>query len=85
MEQTSLFGAVFGAAWVYLYWGAWGLTSIACAYFVYQDAIRRKHAALKIGAYWWALFTLIGGVWSLLAYWLIERSTLSSRSDDDAP
>jgi hypothetical protein len=85
MEPTSFIGAIFGAVWIYAYWIVWGLTSVACAYFVYQSAIRRKQAALGIGAYWWAFFTLLGGIWTLLIYWLIEHSTLSSHRNDDAP
>ena len=85
MEQPSFVGAVFGAAWIYAYWIGWGLTSLASAYFVYQSAIRRKSAALNIGAYWWALFTLVGGIWTLLIYWVIEHSTLSPGRTDDVP
>jgi hypothetical protein len=85
MEQSSLFGAILNGAFIYAYWAAWGATNIACAYFVYQSAIRRTRAELGIGPYWWALLTLIGGVWTLLIYWLIEHSTLSSHRNDDAP
>jgi hypothetical protein len=68
---------------MYVYWAAWGLTSIACAYFVYQSAIHRKRAALNIGPYWWAVFTLVGGIWALLIYWIIEHSSLSPHHNDN--
>lgn len=81
MDQPSVFSAIFGAAAVYLYWGVWILTNLGCAYFVYQSAIRRKSSALNISAYWWALFTVFGGVWTLLVYWLMEHSSLARRDD----
>jgi hypothetical protein len=52
---------------------------------VYQSAVLRKRAALNIGPYWWVLFTLVGGVWTLLIYWLMEHSTLSVDRGNDAP
>ena len=85
MDQPSFLGSILPGALLYLYWAAWGIISIACAFFVYQSAIRRKRSALNIGPYWWAFFTLIGGIWTLLIYWLIEQSTLSSGRNDDAP
>ena len=81
MEQPSFFSAIFGATALYLYWAVWIMTNIACAYFVYQSAIHRKSNALNISAYWWALFTLLGGIWTLLIYWLMEHSSLVQRDD----
>lgn len=85
MENSSSVEAAFGAVWIYAFWAAWGLTSIACAYFAYQSTIRRKHLALDIGAYWWAFFTLVGSIWTLLIYWLVEHSTLSGQRNGDPP
>ena len=85
MEQPSFLGSILPGALLYAYWAAWGLISIACAFFVYQSAIHRKRAALGIGPHWWAFFTLIGGVWTLLIYWLIEHSTLSGDRNGDVP
>lgn len=84
MEEPSLFSTLFGATWVYAYWAVWATINIASAYFVYQAAIRRERAALNIGPYWWALFTLVSGIWALLIYWLIEHSTLSGKVGHDS-
>lgn len=85
MEQPSFFQAVFGSAAVYLYWGFWIVTNIACTYFVYQSAIRRTSPAMNIGPYWWALFTLLGGIWTLFVYWLMEQSTLARNNQVQRP
>ena len=84
MDQPPFFGAGFGTAWNALFWGIRAIAIVAAAYFVYQAAIRRKRAALNIGPNWWVLFTLVGGVWTLLVYWLMEHSTLSVHCDSDA-
>jgi hypothetical protein len=76
MDGSSFAGAVFSSAWLYIYWILYGLTNCACAYFVYQDAIKQNSRALNIGPYWWGAFSLLGGVWTLLAYWLMQHSTL---------
>ena len=55
------------------------LPHIAGAFFVYQCAVRRQQATMNINPYWWAFFTLTGGLSTLLIYWLIEHSTLSPR------
>ena len=81
MEQPSFFQAIFGSAAVYFYWVVWIFTNIACTYFVYQSAIRRTSPALNIGAYWWAVFTLLGGIWTLFIYWLMEHSSLSRNNE----
>ena len=48
---------------------------------LYQDAIKQNRRALNIGPYWWAAFSLAGGIWSLFAYWLMEHSSLSKSRD----
>jgi hypothetical protein len=77
MEQASLIQAIFGSMTLYISWAVWLFSNIACAYFVYQSARRRTAPALNIGPYWWALFTLVGGIWTLFIYWLMEHSTLA--------
>ena len=84
MDQPPFFGAGFGTAWNALFWVIRAIAIVAAAYFVYQAAIRRKRAALNIGPNWWVLFTLVGGVWPLRVYWLMEHSTLSVHRDSDA-
>ena len=83
MGQPPFLGDGFGAVWNSAYWIAHAVAIVAAAYFVYQSAVRRKRAALNIGPYWWALFTLVGGVWTLLIYWLMEHSTLSVDRDHE--
>ncbi len=65
------------------YWIIWLLTNIGCTYFVYQSAIHRQHATMGINAYWWAIFSLLGGIWTLLIYWLIEQSMLSPNQKNE--
>ena len=76
---------MLGPVWSSVWWIVRAIAIIAAAYFVYQAAIRRKHAAMNIGAPWWALFTVVGGIWTILIYWLIEHSTLAARRDDNTP
>ena len=83
MGQPPFLGDGFGAVWNSTYWIAHAIAIAVAAYFVYQSAVRRKRAALNIGPYWWALFTLVGGVWTLLIYWLMEHSTLSVDRDNE--
>ena len=84
MDQPPFFGSGLGTVWNAVFWIVRAIAVIAAAYFVYHSAIRRKRAALNIGPNWWVLFTLVGGVWTLLIYWLMEHSTLSVRRDNDA-
>jgi hypothetical protein len=84
MDQPPFFGAGLGTVWNAVFWIVRAIAIIAAAYFVYQSAVRRKRAALNIGPNWWVLFTLVGGVWTLLIYWLMEQSTLSVQHDNDA-
>ena len=81
MGEPSFFQAILGTVGVYIYWVLYVLTSVACAYFVYQDAIKQPRLELKINPYWWAAFALIGGVWTTLVYWLMQHSTLSKSQD----
>jgi hypothetical protein len=84
MDQPPFFGPGFGSVWNLIFWVVRAIAIIAAAYFVYQSAIRRKRAALNIGPNWWILFTVVGGVWTLLVYWLMEHSTLSGHRDENA-
>jgi len=74
-EQT----VAFIGPWVTIYWVLYAITNLGCAYFVYQDAMKQSRHALNIGAGWWALFCIIGGVWPLLVYWVMQHSSLSNR------
>jgi hypothetical protein len=77
MKEESIYQALLDAAGLYTYWVLYILTGITCAYYVYQDAIRQNRRALNIHPYWWAVFGLIGGVWTLVGYWLMQHSTLN--------
>jgi len=83
MEQPPFLGGGLATTWNSAFWIIRVVVILACAYFVYHSAIRRKRAALNIGPYWWVLFTLVGGIWTLLIYWLMEHSTLSVERDSD--
>jgi H+/Cl- antiporter ClcA len=85
MEHPPFLDGGLGTAWNVVFWIARAIAIGACAYFVYHSAIRRKRATLNIGPYWWVLFTLVGGIWTLLIYWLMEHSTLSVHRDNEAP
>jgi hypothetical protein len=83
MGQPPFLGGMPGTLWSSVFWAAHAIATVACAYFVYQSAIRRKQAAMDIGAFWWVLFTLVGGIWTLFVYWIMEHSTLSARRSPD--
>ena len=85
MDQPPFFGPGFGTVWNVVFWVIRAIAVVAAAYFVYHAAIRRKRAALNIGPNWWVLFTLVGGIWTVLVYWLMEHSTLSAHRDSDIP
>jgi uncharacterized membrane protein YdcZ (DUF606 family) len=85
MDQPPFLGAGFDTVWNSAFWIVRAIAIVAGAYFVYQSAVRRKRAALNIGPYWWVLFTFVGGIWTLLIYWLMEHSTLSIDRNDDSP
>lgn len=79
MEDSSIFQmllATISAGSLSAYWSLYALTGIACAYYVYKDAKKQGCLALNIRPCWWAVFSLIGGVWALVAYWLLQHSTL---------
>ncbi len=83
MTEESIYQALLGAAGVYnTYWILYMLTGIACAYYVYQDSLRQNRRALMIHPYWWATFALLGGVWTLLAYWVMQHSKLRKPADE---
>ena len=75
-NTVGLFGT-----WVTLYWVLYAITNIGCAYFVYQDAIKQSLLPLNVGPFWWGLFSLIGGVLPLAAYWLMQHSSLAKRGE----
>jgi hypothetical protein len=81
MEEMGFFSAMLGTLGLYIYWALYVVTSVACAFFVYQDAIKQPRLELKISPYWWATFSLIGGVWTALVYWLMQHSTLSKSKE----
>jgi hypothetical protein len=85
MEQPAFIQAIFGPVDIYLYWLVWIGSNIACTYFVYQSAIRRASPAMNINAYWWAAFTLLGGIWTLFVFWLMEHSTLARHNEVQRP
>ena len=67
-----------------IYWLIWFiLPGGAAAYYAYQDGIKRTPLALNVHPGWWALFCFVSGAWGLLAYWLIEHSTLSKASSEN--
>jgi len=77
MEQ-NIFTQIF-TAWGFtsLYWLVWYiLPGSAAAYYAYQDGKKRRPLALNIHPGWWALFCFVSGAWGLLAYWVMEHSTL---------
>lgn len=82
MKEESIYQALLGAAGLYTYWALYILTGIACAFYVYQDAIKQSRRVLNVHPYWWAAFALIGGVWTLVAYWLLQHSTLGKSRDE---
>ncbi|MDB6061742.1 MAG: hypothetical protein JWM78_1845 [Verrucomicrobiaceae bacterium] len=81
MENHSIFQAFFGTAGIFVYWALYVATAFACAYYVYQDSIKQNRLPLKIHPYWWAAIALIGGVFAVLAYWVMQHSTLAKNSD----
>lgn len=81
MSGSSYFLAIFSSYGIYIYWILFAITNIGCTYFVYQDAIKQNKRALNIGATWWGLFTLLGGIWTLLAYWIMQHSTLTKSGE----
>lgn len=82
MEDHSIYSALLGAAGLYAYWTLYVLTGVVSAYYVYHDSIRQESKALNIRPFWWAAFALIGGVWTLPAYWVMQHSSLRKRSDE---
>jgi hypothetical protein len=83
MGQPPFLGGVLGTLWSSVFWVAHAIAIIAAACFVYRSAVRRTQAAMGIGALWWVLFTLVGGIWTLFVYWIMEHSTLSTRRSPD--
>jgi amino acid transporter len=65
-----------GTAAIAVYYIFYILTNIACAYYIYQDAIKQDRRPLNIHPYWWAAFGAIGGIWVLVGYWLMQHSSL---------
>ena len=79
--MTELIGLVSGVAWIFI--GLYAVINIFFALGIYIDA---KHYQMRGGALFlgsgglWALATLMGGVATVGAYWLIHYSSLRSRA-----
>ena len=82
MEEHSIYQALLGTAGLYTYWALYIATGIACAYYVYQDSIKQPRRVLNIHPYWWAALTLIGGVWAVMAYWIMQHSSFAKTRDE---
>ena len=81
MAEYSMYQALLLTASLFISWIVYIVTGIACAYYVYQDAIKQVRRVLKIHPYWWAAFALMGGVWTLIAYWIMQHSTLVKKDE----
>jgi len=75
--ELNFFQSALASIGLVIYWVLYAATNLACTYFVYQDSIKQPRLALKISPYWWAAFSLFGGIWTALIYWLMQHSTLS--------
>jgi len=82
VEVASIFQSLATMAGLFAYWGLYIATGFACAFYVYQDAIKHKRRALNIHPYWWAALAFIGNVWALFAYWVMQHSTLVKTPDE---
>jgi hypothetical protein len=77
MDQSFLSTLVSAWAPYAVYWLIWYVVPGGlAAYYVYQDGIKRMPLALNIHPGAWALFCFASGAWGLLAYWIIEHSSL---------
>ena len=84
MEESLMSQLFISWAPYSIYWLIWFiLPGGAAAYYAYQDGIKRTPLALNVHPGWWALFCFVSGAWGLLAYWLIEHSTLSKASSEN--
>jgi hypothetical protein len=81
MKEESIYQALLGSVGLYTYWVLYILTGIACAYYVYQDAIKPPRRAINIHPYWWAIFAPLGGVWTVFPYWVMQHSALVKSGD----
>lgn len=79
MEEISAFQSILGTIAIFAYWIIYIAVGFASAFYVYQDAIKQDQRALNIHPYWWAIFALIGSVWALAAYWLMQHSSLGKQ------
>jgi len=84
MEQNIITHLLTSWGPMSLYWLVWFiLPGAAAAYYAYQDGIRHTPLALNIHPGWWALFCFVTGAWGLLAYWIMEHSTLRKGGDNE--
>lgn len=81
MEEHSVFQALFGTVGLYTYWLLYGATALACAYYVYQDAIKQARRALNISPLCWAALAMVSGIWAVAAYWVMQHSSLAVSRD----
>ena len=81
MEDTAsdVVGGLFGGIFVVFFMSIAFIVQIAFCSGVYQDAKHRK--TLFVGPRMWAFATLLGGVFTAVAYWAIHLSTLCPREE----
>ena len=60
----------------FLWWGAYRLTGLVFARFVYMDARKREWLAFRIGPFWWAAVCVFEPVLGALVYWILHYSRL---------
>lgn len=61
---------------VFLWYGAYYLTGLVFARFVYVDARKREWLAFRIGPLWWAAACAFEPVLGALVYWTLHYSRL---------
>ena len=56
---------------------------VASAYFTYRDASKQKTLALNIPPIFWAIFCVPSGVLGLIAYWVMNHSSLAKNKQHE--
>lgn len=80
MEQNFFLHVLFSWAPISVYWLiCFILPGGVSAYYVYQDGIKRMPLALNVHPGWWALICFSSSVWGLLAYWIMQHSSLAKK------